>query len=291
MRELTLVDTPGYIYRAYHATQPLVTSKGVPVNAAYGFTRMMFKMFKDLNPTHLALCFDLNGRAGRVAIDPNYKATRPHVESALTGQFKIIRDIAGVMNLPCLEFDGWEADDVIATVSKLAIQQEFCVNIVTSDKDFLQILRNNVRIYDPVKATYLDDAYIYDRYGVYAKNMVDYQALIGDSTDNVPKVPGVGTKTAAKLITQFGTVANLLANVEEVENIKLRKSIVDNQKQLLMAYDLVKFREDLPMNIDVQSLVKKDLDDTKSLELFKELEFKSIISDVWGINTHFSPAV
>lgn len=277
---LTLIDASGFVFRAYHALPPLTTSKGVPTHAVLGFTRMLLKLLRERKPTHLALCFDKDSRKGRLAIDPNYKANRAAPPPDLSMQFELIRRVAAVLDVPILEEPGWEADDVIATLVKRARAAGMATQIVTSDKDFLQLLAPDVSIYDPVKDSPIDAALALERFGVEPSQMREYQALVGDAIDNIPKVPGVGPKTAVELLKRFGTVENLIAHVDEIEKPKLKAAIKENVEQLRRAYQLVSFRDELPVVADPIALAVRPVHKAEARALFTELEFYRLINEM-----------
>ena len=277
---LTLIDASGFVFRAYHALPPLTTSKGVPTHAVLGFTRMLLKLLRERKPTHLALCFDKDSRKGRLAIDPNYKANRDAPPPDLSMQFELIRKVAAVLDVPILEEPGWEADDVIATLVKRARAAGMATQIVTSDKDFLQLLAPDVSIYDPVKDSPIDAALALERFGVEPSQMREYQALVGDAIDNIPKVPGVGPKTAVELLKRFGTVENLIAHVDEIEKPKLKAAIKENVEQLRRAYQLVSFRDEPPAVADPTALAVRPVHKAEARALFTELEFYRLINEM-----------
>jgi DNA polymerase-1 len=277
---LTLIDASGFIFRAYHALPPLTTSKGVPTNAVLGFTRMLLKLLRERKPTHLALCFDKDSRKGRLAIDPQYKANREAPPDDLLKQFSLIRKIAEVLELPIVEVEGWEADDVIATLTDRARAKGFDLELITSDKDFLQLLQPGVRIYDPMKDKPITEADALERYGVKASQMRDYQALVGDAIDNIPKVPGIGPKTAADLLAQFGNIETLLGKLDEVPRPKIREALKENVEQLKRAMQLVSFRHDLELTHDPEAFVRRELRQAEARALFTELEFFRLINEM-----------
>ncbi len=277
---ITLIDASGFIFRAYHALPGLTTSKGVPTHAVLGFTRMVLKLLRERQPAYVALCFDKNSRKGRLAIDPNYKANREAPPEDLRAQFDTIRQVAQVLALPIIEFDGWEADDVIATLVKRARAEGFKSFVVTSDKDFLQLLHDDVELFDPMKDRMLTEAYALERYGVKPGKMRDYLALVGDAIDNIPKVPGVGPKTAVDLINQFGGVEGVLAHLSEVAKPKIREALTANAGQLKMAYDLVGFRDDLDLPVPFEALKRGEVHKAEARALFTELEFYRLISEM-----------
>ncbi len=277
---LTLIDASGFIFRAYHALPGLTTSRGVGTHAVLGFTRMLLKLLRERQPAYVALCFDKNSRKGRLAIDPNYKATRADPPPDLFSQVDLIRKVAAVLALPIIEFDGWEADDVIATLVKRARGEGYRSLVITSDKDFLQLAAEDVELYDPMKDRILDEAYAVERYGVKPSQMRDYLALVGDAIDNIPKVPGIGPKTAVELINQFGTVQTLLTRLPEVVRPKIRDALVANADQLRMAYDLVCFRADLDLPVPLESLKRGEILQGEARALFTELEFYRLIAEM-----------
>ncbi len=272
-KTLTLIDASGLIFRAYHALPPLTTSKGQPTNAVLGFTRMVLKLMRERAPTHLALCFDRDSRKGRLAIDPQYKANREAPPDDLVSQFSLIRKITEVLQVPIVEEPGWEADDVIATLTGRALKAGFEVEIITSDKDFLQLLKPGVRIFDPMKDKPITEADALERFGVKPAQMRDYQALVGDAIDNIPKVPGIGPKTAADLLAQFGTIDQLMARPDEIAKPKIREAVKTNLAQLERALKLVTFREDLEVAGQPEDFVVKGIRQAEARAMFTELEF------------------
>jgi DNA polymerase-1 len=279
-RSVMLIDTSGFVFRAYHALPPLTTSKGVPTHAVLGFTRMLLKLMRERAPTHLALCFDKDSRLGRLAIDPNYKANREAPPADLSLQFGLIRQVAHVLQVPTLEVAGWEADDVIATVVQQNRAHGYRTEIISSDKDFLQLLADDVGIYDPVKDLPITEATAHEKYGVKPSQMRDYQALVGDAVDNIPKVPGIGPKTAAELLGRFGDVHTLLARLPEVTKPKTKQALADHREQLLKALQLVSFRSDLPLVVNPDDLARKPILTTEAKALFNELEFFRLIHEM-----------
>ncbi|MEW6434546.1 MAG: DNA polymerase I [Myxococcota bacterium] len=279
-KTLTLVDASGFIFRAYHALPPLTTSKGVPTHAVLGFARMLLKLIRERRPAYLALCFDRDSRKGRLAIDPQYKANREAPPADLVTQFELIRRVAEVLNLPILEVAGWEADDVIATMVDKARAKGFRVEIIGSDKDLLQLLADDVAIFDPVKDKPITEADALGKYGVTASQLRDYQALVGDPIDNIPRVPGIGPKTAAELLRQFGSVRALLERVDEVAKPKTREALKENREQLLRALELVSFRHDLPVDAEPEDLAVRPIHTAEARALFTELEFFRLIGEM-----------
>jgi DNA polymerase-1 len=277
---LTLIDASSFIFRAYHAIPPLSTSKGVPTNAVLGFTRMVLKALKDLQPTHLAMAFDKESRTERQKIDPNYKANREGPPEDLVPQFELIRRVVEALNLPILEVAGWEADDVIGTLAKQAKEAGFCVQVVTGDKDFIQIVDEDVRLFDPMKDVHTGPAEVKERLGIEPRQMRDYLALVGDAVDNVAKVPGIGPKTATDLLQQFGSVETLLTRLDEVKKPKIREALSTHREGLLRALQLVTFKTDLELKVTIAELARRPIDTAKAKQLFTELEFYRLINDL-----------
>ncbi len=277
---LTLIDASGFIFRAYHAIQSLSTSRGVPTNAVYGFTRMLLKTIRELQPTHLALCFDKQSRSGRQEIDPTYKANRPGPPEDLVPQFELIRRVVKVLQVPVLEYAGWEADDVIATLVRAARAQGFRVQVVTGDKDMVQLVDEQVTLYDPMYDRQTGPREALERFGVRPAQMRDYLALVGDAIDNVAKVPGIGPKTAVDLLQQFGSVETLLARLDEVKKPKVRESLRANAESLLRAKQLVSVRDDLPIATDVAELERRPILSEEARALFTELEFYKLLQEM-----------
>src|SRR5215831_7066379 len=261
---LTLIDASGYIFRAYHAIQALSTSKGVPTNAVYGFTRMLLKTLREREPTHVALAFDKESRLGRQAIDANYKANREGPPPDLVPQFTLIRRVVEALDVPVLEFEGWEADDVIGTLAHQAEEQGFQVLVVTGDKDFIQIVDGSVTLYDPMQDKWTKPADVRERLGIEPSQMRDYLALIGDPIDNVPKVPGIGPKTAVELLQQFGDIETLVARLDEIKKPKVREALEANSEQLRRAKSLVSFKLDLPLEVKIEDLARRPIKESQA---------------------------
>ena len=233
---LFLVDGSGYIFRAYHALPPLTRkSDGLPVGAVSGFCNMLWKLMVDARnteagvvPTHFAVIFDYSSKTFRNDLYPEYKANRSEPPEDLIPQFGLIREATRAFNLPCIEMEGFEADDLIATYCRLACEAGGDTTIVSSDKDLMQLVGPTVGMYDPMKDRQIGIPEVIEKWGVPPEKMIDLQALTGDSVDNVPGVPGIGPKTAAQLLEQFGTLDALLERAAEIKQDKRRQSIIDN---------------------------------------------------------------
>lgn len=279
-KHLMLVDASGFVFRAYHALPPLTTSKGVPTHAALGFARMMLKLLRDRKPDYVALCFDKDSRKGRLDIDPTYKANRAQTPQDLVVQFATVRRVAEVLSLPVVEFAGWEADDVAATLTARARAEGFTVEIVTSDKDFAQLVSDGVTLYDPAKNVVVGESEVMAKYGVRPGQMRDYLSLVGDAVDNVAKVPGIGPKTAVELLLEFGDVDTLLAQASKIKKPKVRDALLSHREVLLKAKDLVTFRASLPLTQTLEDFARRPPQLEEAKKLFTELEFHRLVQDL-----------
>ena len=257
-RRLHLVDGSGYIFRAYHALPPLSRSDGVPTGAVAGFCNMLVKLLDDVRDEgangHLAVIFDAGRRTFRNDIYPEYKANRPEPPEDLVPQFALIREATRAFNVPCIELAGFEADDLIATYARHAVEVGYEVVIVSSDKDLMQLVRDGVSMLDPMRARRIGPAEVEERFGVAPDKVVDVQALAGDSVDNVPGVPGIGVKTAAELIRTYGDLDSLLARAAEIKQPKRRDRLIAHAEDARMSRELVRLRDDVPVVDGVETL-------------------------------------
>ena len=277
-----LLDGYGLVYRGYFALPPLTTSKGELVNGAFGFASIVLRGLQDLQPDYLAVSFDLPGPTFRHEQYAEYKATRTKMPDDLRDQFPKVREIVKALRIPVYEMQGYEADDVIGTITKqLDPRDDLETTIVTVDLDMLQLVTPRVRLMTTrsgVENTVMYDvAKIDERFGLRPDQMVDYKALKGDPTDNIPGVPGVGEKTAAKLIRDFGTLDSLLARLDEVTPAKLGDKLREYVDQILMGRDLSRIVRDLPIQIDLEAARLGDYDRDTVVRLFREYEFRTLI--------------
>ena len=215
-----LVDGSAYIFRAFHALPPMTRPDGTPVNAVFGFTNMLTKLVEDSCASFLAVIFDTARKTFRTEIYPDYKANRPPPPDELVPQFELIREATRAYSLPCLEMEGFEADDLIATYAKLAVEQGYEVTIVSSDKDLMQLVGPRVRMMDPMKNRFIGPEEVVEKFGVGPENVVDVQALLGDSTDNVPGIKGIGEAPAAALVREYGDLEKILEAVQNTDAVK-----------------------------------------------------------------------
>ena len=277
---LCLVDGSGFLFRAFHALPVLTRPDGTPVNAVLGFTNMLLKLLDDLHASHVAVIFDSARESFRNEIFPEYKANRPDPPDELIPQFPLVRDATRAFNVECLERPGFEADDLIATYTRRAQADGFDVMIVSSDKDLMQLVSDRVSMFDALKNRRIGPAEVKEKFGVGPERVVDVQALAGDSTDNVPGVPGIGVKTAAQLIQAYGDLDSLLARASEIKQPKRRQSLIDFAGQARLSRELVRLRDDVPTDVTVAQLLRQDPDPAQLIAFLDEQGFKSVMAKV-----------
>ena len=278
---LMLLDGNGLIYRGYFALPPLTTSKGDLVNAVFGFCSIVLRGIQDLHPDYVAVAFDLQGPTFRHEQYAEYKATRQRMPDDLRDQFPKVREVVKALRIPVYELPGYEADDVIGTIVVDAERRGLDTTIVTGDLDMLQLVSDQTRLMTTrsgVENTILyDPARIRERYDLVPDQMIDYKALKGDPTDNIPGVPGVGEKTAAKLIREYGTLEALYDRIDEVKPDKLRDKLIENREAVFTGKGLTTIMRDLPVEFDLEAARLRDYDRETVIRLFREYEFRSLI--------------
>ncbi len=283
-----LIDGSGYIFRAYYALPPLSRkSDGMPTGAVNGFCNMLFKLLEDSKskenlqkPTHFAVIFDSARKNFRNEIYKDYKANRSDAPDDLIPQFDFIRKSVLAFNLPSVELINYEADDLIATYVEQILKIGAKVTIVSSDKDLMQLFNKNVRIYDPMKNKFLVEEDVIKKFGVKSDKVIDVQSLAGDTSDNVPGVPGIGVKTAAELINKYGNLEKLLSKAHEIKQNKRRETILENKDKALISKKLVTLKKDVPVKIKLDDFVIKNIDKDKLYEFLREMEFNRLLSSV-----------
>ena len=280
MPSLWLVDGSHAIFRAYHALPHLSTRTGVPTNAVYGFTTMLLRAIREGNPTHLAVAFDVEAKARRAEIYSEYKATRGPAPEDLTPQFPLVRRVLEAMRVPAIGFSGYEADDVIATLARRARAQGWEVVIVTGDKDLMQLVDDSLRSYDSMYEKWYGPKEVEEKWGVPPLQVGDLLALTGDKIDNIPGVPGVGEKTAASLLKEYGTLENVLANAAKVKKPKLRENLLASIDKVRIGRKLIALYDDLPLPVQLDDLLRKPIDEPLARALFTELEFVRLVKDL-----------
>ena len=276
-----LVDGSGYIFRAYHALPPLNRkSDGLQVNAVLGFCNMLWKLLRDMKPeerpTHLAVIFDKSEKTFRTDFYPDYKAHRPDAPADLIPQFPLIREAVHAFDIPCLEQAGYEADDLIATYARLACEAGASTTIVSSDKDLMQLVNDCVVLYDTMKDKKIGIPEVIEKFGVPPEKVIEVQALIGDSTDNVPGVPGIGVKTAAQLIGEYGDLETLLARASEIKQDKRRQTLIDNAEAARISKRLVTLDQNVALDVPVEDLAVHEPDYKRLIAFLKAMEFTTL---------------
>lgn len=276
-QEVYLIDGSAYIYRAYHAIAPLSTSGGVPTHAVLGFVNMVRRLIRDKNPAYLAIAFDSRGPVFRHQLYSDYKATRPPMPDDLRSQLPYIKRFVAASNILTLEEEGVEADDIIASATRLFSGQGHRVVLVSGDKDLLQLVGERVVVWDPMKDRIFDRQAVYERYGVFPEHLLDLFALIGDSSDNVPGVPGVGPKTADKLISSYGSLEGLFANLENLGSAKLKDKLVQHRESAFLSRQLIDLKSDvaLPESLDAYRVRGENVEELA--RLYGELEFNNLL--------------
>lgn len=281
---LFLVDGSGFIFRAFHALPPLTRkSDGLPVGAVSGFCNMLWKLLTSardtsvgVTPTHFAVIFDYSSKTFRKDIFPEYKANRSAPPEELIPQFGLIREATRAFNLPCIETDGFEADDIIATYARQAEAAGADVTIISSDKDLMQLVTPMVHMYDSMKDKQIGIPDVVEKWGVPPDKMIDLQAMTGDSIDNVPGIPGIGPKTAAQLLEEFGDLDTLLARADEIKQQKRRENIIANAELARISRQLVTLRTDVPLELALDALVLDPQDGPKLIGFLKAMEFTTL---------------
>lgn len=279
-RRVVLVDGSGFIFRAFHALPPMTSPDGTPVNAVYGFCTMLMKLREDTKPDHMAVIFDTKAKSFRNDFYPDYKAHRPPPPEELVPQFGLIRDAVRAFNLPSIELDGFEADDLIATYARQAEADGADVIIVSSDKDLMQLVTDRVQMFDAMKNRTIGAAEVIEKFGVPPEKVIDVQALAGDSVDNVPGVPGIGVKTAAQLIEEYGDLDGLLERAGEIKQPKRREKLIENADLARISRDLVRLKTDVPVPEPVDDFDLREPDPDTLLSFISTHGFKSLVSKV-----------
>ena len=269
-RKLTLVDGSGFIFRAFHALPPMTNPQGTPINAVFGFVNMLIKLIGDNGGAHLVVVFDSGRETFRNQIYPEYKAHRPELPEELKPQFSLVRDAVHAFCLPSIELAGFEADDIIATLARTAEKDGIEVTVVSSDKDLMQLVGGAISMFDPLKNKVIGADEVFEKFGVSPDKVIEVQALAGDASDNVPGVPGIGIKTAAQLINEYGDVETLLARASEIKQPKRRESLINHAEAAKISKQLVTLKTDVPISETLDDFITPPLDLLR-LESFLDL--------------------
>jgi len=281
-----LIDGSGYIFRAYYALPPLSRkSDGLPTGAVSGFCSMLFKLLEDsrsddstYRPTHFAVIFDSARKNFRNNIYSEYKANRSEAPEDLAPQFEYIRKSVEAFNLPSIELSNYEADDLIATYTKQIIKVGAKVTVISSDKDLMQLVSDKVRLYDPMKSKVLGEKEVVEKFGVKPNQVIDVQSLAGDSSDNIPGVPGIGIKTASELINKYKTLDVLLKKADEIPQNKRRETLLANKDKALLSRQLVTLKDDVPVKGKLSSFLLKEVQKEKLYDFLRKMEFNKLLS-------------
>jgi len=275
-KTIYMIDGSAYIYRAYHAVRGLSNSKGLPTNAVFGFTRMLLKLIEDHSPEYIGMFFDSKGPTFRHKMYKEYKANRPPMPEDLSVQVPYIKKVTEGFNLPAIEMEGFEADDLIGTLARMAEESGFSVVMVTGDKDFMQLVTDKSIIWDPMKDKTIDVKSIMEVNGVEPSMMIDVMGLSGDTADNIPGVPGIGPKTALSLIKTFGSMKNLYEKVDKITKKKQHENLVKYREQAFLSRELVTINTSVPLEFSPLEFEFKEPDNAKLSKLFKDLEFRQL---------------
>jgi DNA polymerase-1 len=274
MKRLFIIDGNSYIYRAYHAIRGLKNSEGFPTNAIYGFTNMLVKIMQE-SPDYIAVIFDKGKKTFRNEIYSEYKATRPPMPDELVMQIPFIKDVVKAFNLSLIEQEGLEADDLIAAIVK-KFKNDTQIFIITSDKDLTQLIDKNVLIWDTLKDKKIDENNIKEKFGVEREYIIDYLSLIGDKSDNIPGVKGIGPKAAVKLINEFGSLENIYKNIDKIENKRIANLLKENMDNAFLSKRLIKLKDDIEISIDTNSIKVKEPNYDALKNIFTKFDFTSL---------------
>jgi len=283
MSKFLVIDGSSLMYRAYYALPMLTTSEGLHTNALYGFTMMLIKLIEEEKPDYIAIAFDKKAPTFRHKEYQDYKATRQAMPEELTEQVDLLKEIIDGFNIKTLELEGYEADDIIGTISKLAEEKGMEVLVVTGDRDALQLVSDKVKVKISKKGITqmeeFDEKAVLERYEITPQQFIDLKGLMGDKSDNIPGIPNIGEKTAIKLLKEFGSVENLLQNLSQLKG-KIKENIENNKELAVMSKRLATIKRDIPIEIDFEEYRVKDFNEEKLLELFNKLEFFSLIDNI-----------
>jgi DNA polymerase-1 len=283
MKHVFLIDGSGFLFRAYFGVKTQMSRPdGTPTNAVYGFTQMLMKLVDDTDADHIAVVFDRARKTFRSEIYQDYKAHRPPPPEDLIPQFDLVREATRAMNIPAVDMEGYEADDLIATYARQAVEAGADVTIVSTDKDLMQCVGPNIKMFDAMKNREIRSEQVLEKFGVGPDRVVDVQALAGDSADNVPGVAGIGIKTAALLINEYGDLDGVLTNAEKIKQPKRRDALIEQADLARISRQLVTLKDDVPVDIPLNEFLKKDIDSKVFLKFLQDQSFKSLISRVEG---------
>jgi len=279
MKKVVLIDGSSYLYRAFYALPSLTSPEGKPTGAIYGFIRMLSKLLSEFQPQYIAAAFDKPGKTFRHEKYQEYKATRKETPDDLKQQIPAVKEVIKLFGIKVLEKEGFEADDIIATLSKQAKEKGYEVYIITPDKDFMQLVQEKVYVYNPVSEKLFDKNAVLEKYGVLPDQFVEYLAIVGDSVDNIKGVKGVGPKTASKLLSQFHTIEGIFSNIDKLKP-KQKEAFLQAKEDLEKNKFLISLKTDVNLGISIEDLKKEKTNWQKLKSLFQELGFKSLLKEI-----------
>ncbi|NMA91331.1 MAG: DNA polymerase I, partial [Amphibacillus sp.] len=285
-QKLILIDGNSILYRAFFALPLLSNDKGVYTNAVFGFTKMLMKVLEEENPSHIMIAFDAGKTTFRHAKYKDYKGGRQKTPPELSEQFLLVRELLDASSIVHYELEQYEADDIIGTLAKKAAQANFNVQVITGDKDMLQLVSEDIHVQITRKGISELDIYtpefLEEKLTIKPEQVIDMKALMGDSSDNIPGVTGVGEKTAIKLLNQFGTLENIYQNLDQVNGKKLKENLTNQKDLAFLSKELVTINQDSPVEIELDQIAYKGYDQSRLTALFKDLGFKSLLSSLDG---------
>jgi len=270
-----IVDTSSLIFRAFYAIPNLSSPKGEPVNALYGFINMTLKLLAEKKPEHIIFCQDSKTKGERYKIYPAYKANRGEMPESLVPQMSLIAEFIDYMGFPRLQVEGVEADDIIGTLAHKLSHQDNQVVIVSGDKDFAQLISSKISMYDTMKDIFYDREAVFSKWNVYPEQMIDYLALVGDSSDHIPGVTGIGPKTASELLMKFKSLDGIYQNINQVKGAN-QKKLLEGKEMAYLSQKLVRINTETPLSIDLNSLLPRQMDKQKILTFFERYNFRSL---------------
>lgn len=282
MKKLYLIDVSSMYFRAFYAIRALSNPKGMPVNALYGFISMTVKLLREIRPDYMAYCFDMSGPSFRVEIDPNYKANRKEMPADLVPQVPYVRKLVDALGIPAFESKGFEADDIIGTLTQFGRDHDLEVVIVSTDKDFGQLVRPFVSMFDTMKDVRYDEAGVVEKWGVEPRKMIDYLSIVGDTSDNIPGVAGIGEKGAQKLLAEFDSLDEIYENLENISAPALKRKLEAGRADAYLSRKLVKIVCDMNIDLSLEKLRLRPIHRAELLDLLVELDFKSFTKTLLG---------
>ncbi len=282
MKKIYLVDVSSMFFRAFYAIRSLSNQAGMPTNAVYGLLSMTIKLMRDKKPDYMAFCYDLPTPSFRKEIDPRYKAHRSEMPEDLVPQIPYIKKLALAMGIPCFEKEGYEADDIIGTITKWARRNNIEVEIVSGDKDFCQLVESHVSLYDTMKEFHFNEAAVVEKWGVPPSKFIDYLSIVGDTSDNIKGVAGIGPKGAEKLLAQFASLEDIYAHLDDVMNKNIREKLSTSRDEAFLSKKLVEIVVDIPLDLSPEILTIKPVDRDNLRSLLLELDFKNYVKTLLG---------